>query len=624
MLSPVRRATRPFILGLAVFLFGAVPSAQDILIPTGASWRYSAGARPAGSWTAIAYSDTAWDTGQAQLGYGDADEATVIPFGPGPNPDPNDKYISYYFRRSFPVPNRSSIGNLRLRILRDDGAVVYLNGTEVRRTNMASGPVHETTISKSKVDTFEEQHFFSFDVDSALLVEGRNVLAVEVHQWDVSSPDVSFDLELAANVTPTVIRGPYLQCGAEDSMVLRWRTDVATDSRVSIGDAPGSPDRTIDEPGKTQEHEVEITGLVPEKKYFYSIGTIGGRPLAGGDSQHWFETSPPIGVARPMRIWVLGDSGTASLNALLVRDAYLNLPGSEQTDFVMLLGDNAYNLGTDGEYEFALFAMYAPFLPTRVFWPARGNHEFYADDYYSVFTAPTAAEAGGNPSGSEAYYSFDYANAHFISLDSFGSDRSVGGDMWTWLQADLSSTEQDWVIAFWHHPPYTKGNHDSDSETELVEMRENFLPLLEAGGVDLVLTGHSHSYERSHMIAGHYLDSSTWSPAMVLDAGVADPELGDVYVKEAGFTEGTVYCVTGSAGKVKSAPLDHPAMHVSLADLGSLVLEIDDDVLSAFFVDATGAIDDRFEIYHLPLLSDVEGGRGVRDPSAPEQVPTDL
>jgi 3',5'-cyclic AMP phosphodiesterase CpdA len=67
--------------------------------------------------------------------------------------------------------------------------------------------------------------------------------------------------------------------------------------------------------------------------------------------------------------------------------------------------------------------------------------------------------------------------------------------MLTWLQADLESTTQDWIIALWHHPPYTKGSHNSDTETELIEMRQNVLPILEAGGVDLVLTGHSHCYE---------------------------------------------------------------------------------------------------------------------------------
>ncbi len=76
--------------------------------------------------------------------------------------------------------------------------------------------------------------------------------------------------------------------------------------------------------------------------------------------------------------------------------------------------------------------------------------------YYDMFTLPAAGEAGGIASGTEAYYSFDYANIHFICLDSYDVDRSVDGAMLTWLEYDLVATTADWIIAFWHHPPYTK------------------------------------------------------------------------------------------------------------------------------------------------------------------------
>ena len=85
--------------------------------------------------------------------------------------------------------------------------------------------------------------------------------------------------------------------------------------------------------------------------------------------------------------------------------------------------------------------------------------------------------------------------------------------MYQWLCADLAATDQDFIIAFWHHPPYTKGSHDSDNAIDsngiMQEMRERFLPVLDAYGVDLVLTGHSHSYERSLLLHDHYGVSST-------------------------------------------------------------------------------------------------------------------
>ena len=133
------------------------------------------------------------------------------------------------------------------------------------------------------------------------------------------------------------------------------------------------------------------------------------------------------------------------------------------------------------------------------------------------------------PSGTEAYYSFDWGNIHFVALDSHDTDRSapanpasnvcppgVGGAMYQWLCADLAATDQDFIIAFWHHPPYTKGSHDSDNAADsagiMKEMRERFLPVLDAYGVDLVLTGHSHSYERSVLLHDHYGVSSTLQP----------------------------------------------------------------------------------------------------------------
>ena len=103
--------------------------------------------------------------------------------------------------------------------------------------------------------------------------------------------------------------------------------------------------------------------------------------------------------------------------------------------------------------------------------------------------------------------------------------------MITWVTADLAATDQDWVIAYWHHPPYTKGSHDSDFETELIEMREVFLPVLEQGGVDLVLAGHSHVYERSFLLDQHYGDSTTLTAAMKLDAGSGRPEDTGAYQK---------------------------------------------------------------------------------------------
>ena len=152
----------------------------------------------------------------------------------------------------------------------------------------------------------------------------------------------------------------------------------------------------------------------------------------------------------------------------------------------MLLGDNAYTYGTDIEYQNAIFNIYDEMLRNTVFWSTLGNHDdFNNNTFYNIFDFPTSAESGGTVSGTENYYSFDYANVHYICLNSQSVDRSPTGAMLTWLTNDLNSTNQDWIVAFFHHPAYTNGSHDSDNAGDsggrMKDMRENALPILEAG-----------------------------------------------------------------------------------------------------------------------------------------------
>ena len=323
----------------------------------------------------------------------------------------------------------------------------------------------------------------------------------------------------------TVVRGPYLQSGTSSSAIIKWRTDEATDSLVRYGLAPDSLTLSATNSTSTTEHEVQLTGLSADVKYFYSVGTS-SVTLAGGDRDHFFVTAPIPGTAKPTRIWVIGDSGTANRNARAVRDAFLNFTGPRDPDLWIMLGDNAYLDGTDDAYQRAVFNTYSHVLPKTVLWPTLGNHDGHTADsatesgpYYDIFSLPRNGEAGGVPSRTEAYYSFDYGNMHFIVLDSYETDRSPEGAMMTWLEADLQASDKEWVIAFWHHAPYSRGSRDSDTQERMIEMRQNAVPLLERYGVDLVLAGHSHSYERSYLIDGHYGLSETLTDAMKKSPG---------------------------------------------------------------------------------------------------------
>jgi hypothetical protein len=537
------------------------------LVATGSTWKYLDNGTDQGTaWNAPSFDDSGWASGPAQLGYGDGDEATVVGFGP----NPSAKYITTYFRHAFNVANPSIFGGLTLRVKRDDGVVVYLNGTEVFRDTMPAGTPTFTTFATTAVGD-DGGVFLQASVNPALLVTGANVLAAEIHQANGASTDISFDLELTGASSPTLTRGPYLQIGTPSSVVLRWRTSIATDSRVRYGASASSLDQTVSEPTPTTEHIVALTGLQPDTTYYYAVGSSTS-DLAGADADHFFITSPAPGSSRPTRVWVIGDAGTADANQAAVRNAYYTFNGSRYTDLWLMLGDNAYETGTDTEYQNAVFNMYPATLRQSPLWPTIGNHDTAESTnpsptipYYQMFTLPMNAEAGGVASGTEDYYSFDYGNIHFVCLDSMTSSRALSGPMLTWLQADLAANTKQWLIAFWHHPPYSKGSHNSDTETVLVEMRVNVLPILEAYGVDLVLSGHSHSYERSYLIDGHYGVSSTFTSAMQVNGGDGRPTGNGAYSKLTlgpGAHEGAVYAVAGSSGKISGGALNHPAMFI--------------------------------------------------------------
>ncbi|MHC4622550.1 MAG: purple acid phosphatase family protein [Planctomycetota bacterium] len=591
---------------------------ETILVATGATWKYlDDGSDQGTAWKEPGFIDAAWLAGPAELGYGDGDESTVVNCGPSAPACNANNHITTYFRHSFDVADASVYNSLTLRVLRDDGAVVYVNGAEVFRTNMPGGAVTYTTLAFAGIGGAAETVFHMRSVDPGLLADGTNVVAVEIHQFRGNSSDISFDLQLIGS-TSLLTRGPYMQMATPTSVVVRWRTAAATDSRVKYGPDPASLNTTVDDAALTTEHETALADLDSDTKYYYSVGTT-AETLAGGDASHYFITSPTAGTPRPVRVWVIGDSGTANSNAEAVRDAYLAFTGADHTDVWLTVGDNAYLTGTDDLYQAALFDMYPMLLRNTVLWPALGNHDSEphgvsssdgTGPYFDMFTLPAQAQAGGLPSTTEAYYSFDYGNIHFVCLNSTGSDRSLGGPMLSWLKGDLAATKQDWIIAYWHHAPYTHGSHDSDNPADsggrMFDMRENVLPILEQAGVDLVLTGHSHSYERSFLLKGHYDTSDTLTPEMVMDSGDGRSDGSGAYYKSNyahGTYQGTVYVVAGSSGLTSGGSLDHPAMFFSSNTLGSMVLVVNDNQLDATFINSNGDILDYFTIIKGPLCN---------------------
>ncbi|MEM7017306.1 MAG: metallophosphoesterase [Pseudomonadota bacterium] len=393
-------------------------------------------------------------------------------------------------------------------------------------------------------------------------------------------------------------------------------------------------------------------------------------------------------------MWLLGDSGTATEvgrdgkpshpgEAEAVKQGflkYVQMEGkNEAADLLLLLGDNAYPAGTDNEWQGAYFDIYPALIKTTPTVPTIGNHEMgvaplnicifvkapgcdkgpvmyplggVSDSsdpmsydgngdgpdpsgmpYLQIFTLPAKAEQGGVPSGTEQYYSMDYGTVHIVSLDSQLSSRDPQQlqTMRDWLVDDLSANKLDWTVVIFHHPPYSKGkNHDSDLEQREIDMRQAFAPVFEKYGVDVIYSGHAHSYERSWYLGGHYGFSNTFDPKQHTETdNEGNPTLGqekDPYPQisaKSGQDDKAVYTVAGSSGKIggKEPPceggnhmgctmpdwLEHPAHRTfeKLADdyqkhgierLGSVVLDAGADQLISRFIDDKGNVLDYFII----------------------------
>lgn len=601
---------------LLAFAFCFLNSKSQVtIIANNSTWKYLDNGTDQGTaWYGTTFNDASWASGPAELGYGDGDEATVVSYGPSST----NKYPTTYFRQTFNVPSVSSYTAYTLNFRRDDGVIIYINGVEVLRNNMpGSGVTYTTYASTNCVD--DGGLVINATLPASVITTGTNVIAAEVHQTNASSSDLTWVCQLVGNtnfVIPTLVKGPYLQVGTQNSMIVRWETNVATDSKVAFGTSSLSLSSSFTNAAVSTTHSIQVTGLSPLTQYWYSIGTT--TTVIQGGSDNYFLTSPVPGTEGKYRFWVTGDCGNASTNQVNCKNQYLAYTGSVVTNGWLLLGDNAYSSGTNTEFNNEFFGIYQnDIMKKAVLWPAPGNHDYNGGastattvPYYSFFSTPTNAEAGGVASGNPAYYSYDYGNIHFLSLDSYGTVGSMKmydttGTQCTWIKNDLANTNKRWKVAYWHHPPYTMGSHNSDSEGDLVAIHTRFIKILERMGIDLILCGHSHDYERSKLMNGHYGNEASFSAAthnLSSSSGLYDASANSCpYIKDSVTQKkGTVYVLSGSAGQLggTQGSFPHAAMYYSNAtNGGSLVLDFEANRLDAKWVCADGVIRDKFTMF---------------------------
>lgn len=422
---------------LVTISVGPVETASTPLVSAGTVWKFSdRGTNLGTAWRQPGYDEATWFSGPAQLGYGDGDEATVVSFGP----TATNKHVTTYFRQSFTIPDHTAFTALNLRVLRDDGAVVYLNGTEIHRTGMPEGTIAFNTLANVVAAGADElNNFYHVTLPSDLLVNGVNIVAAEVHQSAVNSSDLSFDLSLTGIQAS---RAPYIS--------------------VQPASVFATPDDTV-------ILSVLAGGTVPLTYQWRRYGT--NLPGATGSSL----TLQNVEAAHsgPYSVFIQNEAGT-----VLSRDALVVV--SEESDYAAaVLADAPIHY-----YRFDETATSQPAFDSGN--PGGAN---------GTYTGGIALQQSTTPLAFQPAARFDGNNGTFVDLGVFHPGNSISAEAWIKLDADARAGSFHAVIARWD------GSYELDIATD---ERPNFVIRNQAGAFGIVAGPDALPRGQWHHLVGIY------------------------------------------------------------------------------------------------------------------------
>ncbi len=302
----------------------------------------------------------------------------------------------------------------------------------------------------------------------------------------------------------TLVRYPYLQNLRRSRVSILWTALESSEGIVRF-----STDRSFSSsvnarvrdfrPAETglvfpfYQYHADLTGLRANTEYFYQV-FVNGQNLTPGDELR-FRT----GDANPFTFLVFGDSGQGTPAQFQL--AKRMIEENPAPALVLHAGDIAYGFGRFVEFQARYFDVYRDLMKRAPFFPCPGNHDYEtrnAAPYLAVHAVPTE----GVPQEDRGrYYSFDWANVHFVALDSnlpLADAVNGAGKMLEWLENDLRGARHFWRIVYFHHSPFASGLHEDDPVSRMA--RERIVPVLERYGVQLVFCGHEHSYQRSQFL----------------------------------------------------------------------------------------------------------------------------
>jgi hypothetical protein len=418
-----------------------------------------------------------------------------------PEPGP----AAMYFAKRFQVKDASSVVDLRLQARFKKGVQIFINGQPVGHDRIAQGAEYGTYGYQPKAkkrwirntirgsDRWEHQWL---GVNPSMLKTGTNVITAVVHKTaSAGSPSLYFDVQLKAHTRVGFVKTPWLHGVHKHGLTVSWETTAKTHGKVILTDESGSSVGEFKSAKLGVHHEVPLTGLNPNTRYFYATSSYtpkGQRGTSVRSSPLSFVTAPTDGS--PFSFLLYGDTRWG----VHIHKPFAEMMVADADKYGANLVIHTGDLVTKGNewdlWQERFFKPASPLISRVPIMPVPGNHELNAELYYDYFNLPN----------NEAWYHFRYGMADF-----YGVNTNVGfspkSSQYKWLDEQLSKNTGRWKIVFMHHPPFACSVARKPGNKNVIR---DLVPLFEKHGVHLVLLGHDHLYGRSRDINGvHYIIS---------------------------------------------------------------------------------------------------------------------
>ncbi len=485
-------------------------SRAEPLVVVGDVWRFlkiypDPRSMPVG-WQSLGFDDSQWQSGPSGFSVGSSGyyrEATLL----GSSEYAFPEFASVFFRREFQVQERNQVRWLVLRVDYDDAFVAFLNGVEIARRGLDGLPGTPVSHTASATVPHTAGNTEEIDVSTrvGLLRDGQNVLAIQLHNaWQEGS-----DFMLVPELFGNFQRGPFVQNASTRSIQVIWKTPQPTDARVEFGMTPGLGSSVTD-PTRTTVHALTLTNLAPATRYYYRVSSSMADGVPAVSNTADFTTLSDGG---DVHFSVIGDSGQGSAGQYRIAGVLDSL----KPDLVLHTGDVIYPSFTEARADTRCFSVYYNQMKRVPFYFTIGNHDIYSgvSYYLDAFFLPTNSvpiAVHGIGTTPENYYSFDHGDAHFaVVYQPIVSQykMQVGDPQYQWLTNDLARTIKPWKFMLFHMPIRTSSVHRFDNYNfngiyDRFEVQEVLWPIAARYGVQLIINGHDHTYERFSPVNGVY------------------------------------------------------------------------------------------------------------------------